>query len=583
MQLVDWFQITPDNEIELFVHHQNQTQHYSSDKGDLIFHGYVLLNGKKAHAELLLESYLQCESLQQFYQQLSGQFWIVISEKSKPIIAMTDHLATKPCFYFQSNNKVFISDSLRNIKSLKDVNLSVSKQALYNYIYFHCIPAPNTVYENVFKMEPGRAVYFSNDNSISSELLYCPEFSTQLNNPTEALTKCLSTIETAVESHCAENVGAFLSGGLDSSTVAGMLAKIQSNKREPEKARTFSIGFEVPGYDETEYALITAKHFDTNHEVLYLKPEEAAKEFVKVAQYFDEPFGNSSAMAAYFCASFAKEKGIDILLAGDGGDEFFAGNERYAKQKVFEHYTKLPTWLSTSVDTLLNNSVTRKIPVFRKVASYISQARVKLPGRLQTHNFVNQLGIDNIFTDELLKDVDTKQPLTQLNNRFQECKSEHPVDGMLYLDWKFTLADNDLVKVNKMCELAGVEVRYPLIDKSIVDFSCLVPADVKLPGSELRDFYKKTCKGFLPDETLTKSKHGFGLPFGVWMKENQALKDLTISALNDFKQRNIVKESLIEKALDAHNSVHTGYFGELIWIMVVLELWLQKEAGDFRA
>ncbi|GAA6184336.1 asparagine synthase-related protein [Aliiglaciecola sp. NS0011-25] len=583
MQLADWYQIADGSEFELFVHHHKQTSAYTSPEGNIIFHGYVLLNGLKADSKSVLEAYLASASLSAFYQQLSGQFWMVIYEKDQPAIVLTDHLATKPCFYFKLGNKLYISDSLKAIKALENVSLQINKQALYNYIYFHCIPAPTTVYENVFKIEPGKAIYFGSDGIVNSELLYCPEFATQLDDPEAALKTCLSTIETAVESHSSDNVGAFLSGGLDSSTVAGMLAKIQGKKDTPEKAKTFSIGFKVPGYDETEYALITAKHFDTNHEVLYLKPEEAAKEFVKVAQFFDEPFGNSSAMAAYFCATFAKNKGIDVLLAGDGGDEFFAGNERYAKQKVFEHYTKLPKWLANGLDFLLNNQLTRKLPLFKKVASYIAQAKVALPGRLQTHNFVNQLGNDAIFTAAILEQVDVNQPAEQLKSRFKDCKSEHPVDGMLYLDWKFTLADNDLVKVNKMCELAGVEVRYPLIDKNIVDFSCTIPADVKLPGKTLRDFYKKTCKGFLPDETLNKSKHGFGLPFGVWMNENQTLKDLTIQALNSFKKRNIVKQSLVEKALESHGSVHAGYYGELIWIMVVLELWLQKEAEDFRA
>jgi asparagine synthase (glutamine-hydrolysing) len=146
---------------------------------------------------------------------------------------------------------------------------------------------------------------------------------------------------------------------------------------------------------------------------------------------------------------------------------------------------------------------------------------------------------------------------------------------MLYLDWKFTLADNDLVKVTKMCELAGVAVHFPLLDQDVVDFSCRVPASVKLPGYKLRDFYKKACKGFLAERTLTKSKHGFGLPFGVWMKENRELLAITMECLEAFRAREIVSDTLIDNALKAHGSSHAGYYGELIWIMVTLELWLQ--------
>jgi asparagine synthase (glutamine-hydrolysing) len=217
-----------------------------------------------------------------------------------------------------------------------------------------------------------------------------------------------------------------------------------------------------------------------------------------------------------------------------------------------------------------------KLPLLSKGASYIHQAEVPLPDRLESYNFLNRFGIDTMFNSDFINAVDTQQPIMQQRQRYKDCSSEHIVDQMLYLDWKFTLADNDLVKVGRMCDMAGVDVRYPLLDKSVVDFSCTIPADIKLPGNKLRDFYKESCRGFLADETLTKSKHGFGLPFGMWMKENQVLKELVLDNLLAFKKRNIVKDSLVDRVLDAHQSVHASYYGELIWIMVVLELWLQQ-------
>ena len=576
----EWIDFSSIGEGKIHLHASQQMAVHQTENGSIGIYGYVFVDksNQEASAEEVLACFERSSSVIEFYQRISGQFSLLICESNEAPILLADHIGSKPCYYHAQGSDIFVSDSLAAIKSHPAVTFEINKQALFNYIYFHCIPAPTTVYLDTYKLEPGKAVKLYEHGQASHELVYSPVFATSLKDSNTALSDCLQTIEKAVKSHAKGKVGAFLSGGLDSSTVAGMLAKVQ-----PEKAKTFSIGFEVKGYDETEYALITAKHFDTQHQVLYLKPEEAAKEFVKVAQYFDEPFGNSSAMAAYFCARFAKQQGIDVLLAGDGGDELFAGNERYAKQKVFEHYYRLPAFLGGTLNVLFNNGLTRKIPGLKKVASYLAQARVKLPARLQTHNFVNQLGLENIFPAEFLSQVDAGMPVQQLQTRFAECKSADPVDGMLFLDWKFTLADNDLVKVGKMCELAEVEVRYPLLDKHIVDFSCTIPAQVKLPGSALRDFYKNACKGFLADETLNKSKHGFGLPFGAWMKENKALQDLTEEALNSFKQRNIVKTSLIDQAMEAHKSVHTGYFGELIWIMVVLELWLQKEASDFRA
>ena len=546
--------------------------HYQDDNVAIGVFGSVRLNNETIDARKLAEKIEAKESFVDLYNQLEGHFTLAVFFKNNDkLILVNDILGIQPCYYFADKDTVTISPSLRLLKQHIGKSLVLSKQAIFNYMYFHCIPSPTTIYHDVYKLEPGKSVTFNSTHSKSEEVLYTPAFSESAENERQLQTQCLDEVEKAVKSNITPNCGAFLSGGLDSSTVSGMLSKHCS------PAKTFSIGFDAEGYDETPYAKITAKHFGTHHEVLYLQSEQAAQEFVRVAQYFDEPFGNSSAMAAYFCAKFAKEHGVDTLLAGDGGDELFAGNERYAKQKQFELYYKLPSFARGSLNVLLNNSVMANIPGVSKASSYVRQAEVKLPARLQSYNFINIVGTEAMFTPDFLAQVDTELPVKQLEKRYQESKGKHVVDNMLYLDWKFTLADNDLVKVNNMCKLAGVEVRYPLLEKNIVDFSCKVPADVKLPEYQLRDFYKKSCRGFLADETLDKSKHGFGLPFGVWLKENEDLKQIAMNALECFKKRDIVSESLIDKALAAHNSVHAGYYGELIWIMVVLELWLQGE------
>lgn len=543
---------------------------HSFEQGELAWIGKLACDGKQATPESLAKCFLNADSFEAFYQKLDGQYCLVVKDsKSNTLHLVNDHLGIQPCYYTIQNNTLWVSESLDVLRTEDTLTFSTCSQAIYNYFYYHCIPAPNTIFVQSKKLIAGSGVKFSPLGDETLINLYHPHY-VQTCGDEQALQKqCLDVIDKAVAKHVSDDCGAFLSGGLDSSTVAGMLAK------HSDKPRTFSMGFDAKDFDETPYAELTARHFGTEHEVIYLQPDEAAGAFVEVAQYFDEPFGNSSAMAAYFCAKFAKQQGVNKMLAGDGGDELFAGNERYAKQKVFEHFHQAPGWLQALPRAVFTNSLVSKLPVCKKVASYINQADIPLPGRLETYNFINQFGHQSMFDEAFLSKVDINQPAEQQKARYQECSSDHPVDRMLYLDWKFTLADNDLVKVNKMCELAGVEVVYPLLDKSVVDFSCEVPAEVKLPGGKLRDFYKKACTGFLADDTLTKSKHGFGLPFGIWMKQNETLKTLTIECLSVFRKRNIIKPSLIDDALKAHESVHASYYGELIWIMVVLELWLQ--------
>ncbi len=551
---------------------RTKIQRWQNTKCSILVLGNILHNSQAVNIKQLADIFLDTSNLQNFYDQLTGEFCLIAFDSTVDLLHLVvDAMGIQTCYYSLQNGCLYISESLDLIKNTEGIDCTLSEQAIFNYFYFHCIPAPVTIYRECSKLEPGKAATFSPDGNVDSKPLFHPEFAVSSENPMELQQKCLEVIDDAVKRCVSNNCGAFLSGGLDSSTVAGMLARHQTG------ARTFSIGFEAPDYDETPYAKLTAEHFGTKHNVLYLTAEHAAEEIVNIAQYFEEPFGNSSAMAAYFCAKFAKSQGVDSLIAGDGGDELFAGNSHYAKQKQFEIFYRAPVWIKSLLRSIFTNKVVSKLPLFRKAASYINQADIPLPDRIGTYNFIRRFGAEAMFNSDFFSRVNSAQPILQQQARYLECTSDDSVDRMLYFDWKFTLADNDLVKVKKMCEMASVTVHFPLLDRAVVDYSCQIPASIKLPGSRLRDFYKKAMSGFLAEATLTKSKHGFGLPFGLWMKENEELMRLTIDCLESFRARNIVSDTLIDEALKSHASIHAGYYGELIWLMVTLELWLQRE------
>lgn len=531
----------------------------------------------------LTQLWQQKTDVAQFYRHIAGFFTLIILEHADDSVHLiNDHVASVPLYFCsgtEDGQHAWLSD---NLKHQAARGLTLNPQALFNYFFYHCIPSEQTVLQHTLKMAPGAWYQLTASENISGKLtvqqrqnLYSPEYVVTGQSTAALHLACKQVIETAVARNQQADCAAFLSGGLDSSTVSGLLSVQQPS------TRTFSIGFDAKGYDETEYALITAKHFNTNHHVHYLQPEEIVENFVEVAAHFDEPFGNSSAMAAYICASVAKQHGVNVMLAGDGGDEIFAGNERYAKQKVFELFADLPKSLQSLLDTVTHSPL-GGLPLLRKARSYIDQAKIPLPDRLDTYNFLNRFAPEQMFCETFLAQVDTQAPAQAKRERYHQSNATDPVDKMMYLDWKFTLADNDLVKVSSMCQKAGVAVRYPLFEKEVVDFSCTVPADIKLPGNKLRDFYKNSFKGFLADETLNKAKHGFGLPFGVWMKEQPRLQQLTEQTLAALKTRQIIRPEFIDEALQIYRSGHLGYYGELIWIMVVLELWLQgrERNGD---
>jgi len=272
----------------------------------------------------------------------------------------------------------------------------------------------------------------------------------------------------------------------------------------------------------------------------------------------------------------AREDGVTTLLAGDGGDELFGGNARYAKQRVFGYYDSVPWALRKGLlEPLLERAPLGTLPLARKGHSYVEQAKVPLPDRMQMYNLLLRLDPQQVFTPDFLAQVDPADPLRQQRSVWQQVQGASPLNRMLAYDWRYTLAEVDLPKVCGSTQLASVAVGYPFLDQRLVDFSLRLPTEYKLKGLKLRWFFKEALRGFLPDEILTKKKQGFGLPFGVWATRHAALQQLASNSLHSLAGRGIVRPGFITALLKDHLPAHPGYYGEMVWILMVLEQCLQ--------
>lgn len=511
-----------------------------------------------------------------FLAHISGAFSLVIVDTARNrCLAAIDRMGQHSLYYRAEDEALHVGSSARATLALGKASDTLSMQGIYHYVYFHMVPCPQSVYPELQKLQAAHYLIFEN-GQCSIQNYWLPTFTeTTAGQSFDGLCNQLKdTLKTAVRNTLPDNgkVGAFLSGGLDSSTVTGILSEVAEGQ-----AQAYSIGFSAEGYDEIPFARTTAKHFGVNLNEYYVTPEDVVEALPLIATSYDEPFGNSSALPAYFCARMAAEDGVQTLLAGDGGDELFAGNERYDKQGVFERYAHVPAAVRRGLLEPLVHLMPQAFPLVSKARSYIAQANMPLPDRLQSYNFLHQHAATEVFSDDFIAQVDTETPLEIAREIYHRPRGASDLSRMLYLDWQITLADNDLRKVSHMCALAGVNVTYPMIDDALLAFSNEVPAQWKLRRGDLRHFYKQALTGWLPHETIHKTKQGFGLPFGVWMKTYKPLREMAYDNLLRLKSRGFIRPEFIDKTIEMHQSEHAAYYGELVWIFTVFELWMSAQ------
>jgi asparagine synthase (glutamine-hydrolysing) len=497
--------------------------------------------------------------------KIRGPFAFCLMEPDRRYALLAiDRVGIRPLAFYCQNGLLVFGSQLDQISAHPGVKTAIDPQAIFNYLYFHVIPSPGSIYRDVSKLQPGEFFEWC-DGQITRDFYWQLRYNDSRCSKKELLAQLPLELEQAV-SACApdHHTGAFLSGGLDSSTVTGFYRKLANRPID-----AFTMGFDAAGYDEMEYARITAAHFKVNLHEYYVTPADVLQAIPLIAQAYDEPFGNDSAVPAYYCAKFARERGMTRLLAGDGGDEYFAGNSRYAKQKVFDLYRHVPGLAKSIVEPLAFN-----LPPLRKIKSYIEQARIAMPERMETYNFLHRTPLAEIFSEDFLAQINPDQPLHYLKSTYDRTSNDDLIKQMLFLDDKFTLADNDLRKVNQMCELAGVDVHYPMLQENLVEFAASIPSRWLMQGFELRSFYKEGMRGFLPKATLAKSKQGFGLPCGVWLSSDKELKQFAEDNLAGITKRGFLNPDYIKNLIELHQSGHASYYGIMIWLLVMLEQWL---------
>jgi asparagine synthase (glutamine-hydrolysing) len=512
-----------------------------------------------------------------FLNELEGAFALAISSDgaARSLLAI-DRVGISRMYHAAGAGGMAFATRLEYLAGCPAIDNAVDPQSIYDYLYHHVIPSPYTIFRDVRSLVPGSCVEIVAGEA-RTDRYWRVEYTRERARPDrrslerefrQLLRACVGQ-----EAETPKKVGCFLSGGTDSSTLAGVLGDLTG-----APVSTYSIGFDQEGFDEMEYARIAARHFGTDHHEYYVTPQDIIELVPQIPRAYGQPFGNSSVVPTFYCARMARDDGIGKLLGGDGGDELFGGNKRYGTQVLFSYYSRIPRALREYALEPIVNAVPfgdRIMPV-RKLRRYIEQARVPMPDRMHTWGYLDFIGREAMFDAEFLSCIDPDRPLSDLRREYKAIMGQHIVNKMAAIDLKLTLADNDLLKVTNMCELAGVEVGYPFLQQAMVDFASRLPADQKVRNQTIRYFFKRALRDYLPTEIIHKQKHGFGLPFGDWLMAHDGLRGMAFDLLATLRSRRILRADFLDDLVNRKVPEHPNYFGGLVWVLMILELSLEQ-------
>jgi len=535
------------------------------------------LSGSVDTGELLWRLYESFGS--DMLDRLRGSFGFSIwDNRKKSLLVATDPFGLRTVVYKKTPDVFVAASRIKHLLWGNYSDMKINSNAVFHYLFFHAICTPLSIYDDISKLEPGNGILV--DKKETKQFVYYDiAYHTDTSKTEQDWIKLIpGELEKAIGNLAGhlpdEKTGCFLSGGTDSSSIVGLYTKLMG-----KPANTFSIGFDEDGYNEMDYARIAVKQYKSLQKEYFVTPDDVMSLIGSLPHIYDEPFGNASVIPAFFCSKNARESGMDFLIGGDGGDEIFGGNERYVRNLVFEKYFSLPGFFRKSIlEPLLSTMPSSGL--FYRAKRYIRRANIHNPERFYSYSLLIENKLSDILSNDFISRVNSAAFMEIAKQHYSKISYAHETDRLLYLDMKFTITDNDIRKVTQMAESTGMRVRYPFLDRDFVDFTATIPADLKVKWGKGRYIFKRAMKGILPDEIINKSKHGMGLPVDPWFKKHKGLKEFLADhlACGQPKIFEFVKKEFIENLFRQHKTADTPFYGNNLWVYLILELWLKHHS-----
>lgn len=482
--------------------------------------------------------------------RLNGMFSFAIWDKNeKTIFAARDRFGKKPFYYWDSLHHFAFASELKAFLVHPDFKKELNHQALSSFFQYEYVPAPLSIFKGVCKLPAGHFLIWKEGSFSIQKYWDIPlkQSETPLDWE-ESKKKLIVLLDEATQKRLVSDVplGVFLSGGLDSSSIVAMMARHRSGSH----IKTFSIGFDEKSFDESEHALFISKHFKTDHHHQVLTPGKMLEILPRVVSFMDEPFADYSIIPTYLLAQFTRQK-VTVALGGDGSDELFAGYPTFYADRLARMYQKFPYFFKKGLQFFVDH-----LPVSHRDMSFDFKARQFLYGVHFESVLRNQVWLGSFhFAEQKKLFVDSSQlkdPLLLVRQALQHCPSSDSLDRILYFYQKFYLTDDILVKTDRASMATSLEVRAPYLDLDLVSFVSSLPSHFKLKGRVTKYILKEALKEILPSQIIFRKKKGFGIPVGLWLKNELRSHLLEILSPERIKRDGIFNPAFVECMINQH-------------------------------
>lgn len=495
---------------------------------------------------------------------------------SRSVRATVDHFSTLSLYYVERGESLLISTDLRHLLDCPWIRREADATAVYHLLNFGFIPAPFSILGDVRRLQPASRLTFA-DGRARVQRYWRPPYAEDLDGDEATLAVSLrEQIVSAVQRNRpagGSGWGCFLSGGTDSSSITSILARQHAD----ETVHAFSIGFAESGYDELDYARLAADACGAQSHTSNVGRSDALAMIPALVEMCDQPFGNASTIPTHACARLAADNNVSVLLAGDGGDEVFGGNERYAKDHWLGMFHRLPGPLQSLGRAVGGIAAHGNARLLQRVANFAERGSLPNPDRFYTDESFASECYDALLTPAFAARVPRDASLAFLRESYDECTARSELNRLMCLDLDFAIAQCDLVKVHGASRAAGVSVRYPYLDVDLVEYTGRLAARLKVHGPRKRVLFKRAMAGILPPEILTKRKQGFGLPIAVWLTHDPEFRALVRDTLlgERARSRGWMRPAHIETLLREHDAGSWDWSND-IWRLLMLELWMER-------